>query len=126
MCIKNCFVNYQNDGINDKKLIEKNKKISNLFKKLKITDENEKNKVEENEKKDSMGLFSKIINYGKEVIKKQEQNYEKLTLKDIEDAQTELNNLLTEHCALCSEYLVENIQNSLIDEKKDYNEWAYV
>ena len=73
-----------------------------------------------------MGLFSKIINYGKEVIKKQEQNYEKLTLKDIEDAQTELNNLLTEQCALCSEYLVENIQNSLIDEKKDYNEWAYV
>ena len=126
MCIKNCFVNYQNDGITDKKLIEKNKKISNLFKKLKITDEKEKNKVEENEKKDSMGLFSKIINYGKEVIKKQEQNYEKLTLKDIEDAQTELNNLLTEQCALCSEYLVENIQNSLIDEKKDYNEWAYV
>ena len=126
ICIKNCFFNYENDGINDKKLVDKNKKISNLFKKLKITDEKEKNKMEDNDKKDSMGLFSKIINYGKEVIKKQEQNYEKLTLKDIEDAQNELNNLLTEQCPLCSEYLVENIQNSLINEKKDYNEWAYV
>ena len=71
-------------------------------------------------------LFSKIINYGKEVVKKQEQNNDKLTPKEIEEAQKELNNCLTEQCILCGEYLVENIQNSLIDENKDFIEWAYV
>ena len=71
-------------------------------------------------------LFSKIINYGKEVVKKQEQNNDKLTPKEIEEEQKELNNCLTEQCILCGEYLVENIQNSLIDENKDFIEWAYV
>ena len=127
ICIKNSLINYQNDGIKDKKLIEKNKKILELFKKLKIVEEKEKNKEDESDKKDIVGqLFSKIINYGKEVVKKQEQNSEKLTAKEIEEGQIELNNLLTDQCVLCGEYLVENIQNSLIDEDKDFIEWAYV
>ena len=127
ICIKNSLINYQNDGIKDKKLIEKNKKILELFKKLKIVEEKEKNKEDESDRKDIVGqLFSKIINYGKEVVKKQEQNSEKLTSKEIEEGQIELNNLLTEQCVLCGEYLVENIQNSLIDEDKDFIEWAYV
>ena len=127
ICIKNSLINYQNDGIKDKKLIEKNKKILELFKKLKIVEEKEKNKEDESDKKDIVGqLFSKIINYGKEVVKKQEQNSEKLTSKEIEEGQIELNNLLTDQCVLCGEYLVENIQNSLIDEDKDFIEWAYV
>ena len=126
ICIKNTLINYQNDGIKDKKLVEKNKKIIELFKKLKIVDEKEK-KEEENDEKGVVGqLFSKIINYGKEVVKKQEQNNDKLTPKEIEEAQKELNNCLTEQCILCGEYLVENIQNSLIDENKDFIEWAYV
>ena len=126
-CIKNSLINYQKEGIKDKKLIEKNKKILELFKKLKIIDEKDRNKDDENDKKDIMGqFFSKIINYGKEVVKKQDQNNEKLTAKEIEDGKTELNNLLTEQCVLCGEYMVENVQNSLIDEIKDYNEWAYI
>ena len=123
------MINYQNDGIKDKKLIEKNKRILELFKKLKITDEKDKKNEDESDKKDIMGMgqfFSKIINYGKEVVKKQEQNNEKLTLKDIEDGQIELNNLLTEQCVLCGEYMVENVQNSYIDEDKDFIEWAYL
>ena len=80
-------------------------------------------------KKDIVGMgqffLSKIINYGREVVKKQEQNYEKLSLKDIEDGQNELNNLLTEQCVLCGEYMIENVQNSFIDEEKDFSEWAY-
>ena len=127
ICIKNSLINYQNDGIKDKKLIEKNKRILELFKKLKITDEKDKKNEDESDKKDIMGqFFSKIINYGKEVVKKQEQNNEKLTLKDIEDGQIELNNLLTEQCVLCGEYMVENVQNSYIDEDKDFIEWAYL
>ena len=129
ICIKNSLINYQNDGIKDKKLIEKNKRILELFKKLKITDEKDKKNEDESDKKDIMGMgqfFSKIINYGKEVVKKQEQNNEKLTLKDIEDGQIELNNLLTEQCVLCGEYMVENVQNSYIDEDKDFIEWAYL
>ena len=128
-CIKNSLINYQNEGIKDKKLIEKNKKISELFKKLKITDEKDKNKEDENDKNDIMGMgqfFSKIISYGKEVVKKQDQNNEKLTNKEIEEGQNELNNLLTEQCVLCGEYMVENVQNSLIDEDKDFIEWAYI
>ena len=89
-------------------------------------EEKEKNKEDESDKKDIVGqLFSKIINYGKEVVKKK-QNSEKLTTKEIEEGQIELNNLLTDQCVLCGEYLVENIQNSLIDEDKDFIEWAYV
>ena len=127
ICIKNSLINYQNDGIKDKKLIEKNKRILELFKKLKINDEKDKKNEDESDKKDIMGqFFSKIINYGKEVVKKQEQNNEKLTLKDIEDGQIELNNLLTEQCVLCGEYMVENVQNSYIDEDKDFIEWAYL
>ena len=57
-------------------------------------------------------FFSKIINYGKEVVKKQDQNNEKLTTKEIEDGKNELNNLLTEQCVLCGEYMIENVQNS--------------
>ena len=126
-CIKNSLISYQNDGIKDKKLIEKNKRIAELFKKLKIIDENEKNKEQQSDKKDLMGQFiSKIISYGKEVVKKQEFIGERITLKEIEDSQIELNNLLTEQCILCGEYTVENIQNSLIDEDKDFIEWAYV
>ena len=94
---------------------------------MKLIEEKEKNKEDETDKKDIVGqLFSKIINYGKEVVKKQEQNNEKLTAKEIEEGQIELNNLLTEQCVLCGEYLVENIQNSLIDEDKDFIEWVYV
>ena len=126
-CIKNSLMNYQNDGIKDKKLIDKNKRISELFKKLKIIDEKEKNKEEQSDKKDLMGqLFSKIISYGKEVVKKQELSSDKLSAKEIEESQIELNNLLTEQCILCGEYTVENVQNSLIDEDKDFIEWAYV
>ena len=126
ICIKNSLINYQNDGIKDKKLIEKNKRILELFRKLRIIDEKEKNKEEENEKKDLMGLFSKIINYGKELGYKQEQKNERLTPKEKEESKIELNNLLTEQCVLCGEYMVENVQNSFIDEDKDFIEWAYV
>ena len=128
-CIKNSLINYQNDGIKDKRLIDKNKRISELFKRLKIIEEKEKKNEETDDKKDIVGMgqffLSKIINYGREVVKKQEQNYEKLSLKDIEDGQNELNNLLTEQCVLCGEYMIENVQNSFIDEEKDFSEWAY-
>ena len=111
------------------KLVEKNKKIAELFKKLKINEETEKNNEETNEKKDIMGMgqiFSKIINYGKEVVNKaKETSSEKLTLKEVEEEQKKLNNLLSEQCVFCGEYLVENVQNSLIDEEKDAIEWAY-
>ena len=129
ICIKNSLINYQKDGIKDKKLIEKNKRILELFKKLKINEEKEKKIEDESDKKDLIGMgqfFSKIINYGKEYVKKQELISEKITLKDIEEAQIELNNLLTEKCVLCGEYMVENVQNSYIDEDKDFIEWAYL
>ena len=129
ICIKNSLINYQNDGIKDKKLIEKNKRILELFKKLKINEEKEKKIEDESDKKDLIGMgqfFSKIINYGKEYVKKQELISEKVTLKDIEEGQIELNNLLTEKCVLCGEYMVENVQNSYINEDKDFIEWAYL
>ena len=128
-CIKNSLINYQKEGVNNQQLIEKNKKILELFKKLKIVDEKDKNREDENDKKDIMGMgqfFSKIISYGKEVVKKQDQSNEKLTNKEIEEGLNELNNLLTEQCVLCGEYMIENVQNSLIDENKDFIEWAYI
>ena len=129
ICIKKCLKNYENEGVKQEKLIEKNKKIAELFKKLKINEENEKNK-EEVERKDIVGMgqiiFSKIINYGKEVVNKaKEPSSEKLTIKEIEEEQKKLNNLLSEQCVFCGEYLVESIQNSLIDVEKDAIEWAY-
>ena len=129
ICIKKCLKNYENEGVKQEKLIEKNKKIAELFKKLKINEENEKNKEEGTERKDIMGMgqiFSKIINYGKEVVNKaKEPSNEKLTIKEIEEEQKKLNSLLSEQCVFCGEYLVENVQNSLIDEEKDAIEWAY-
>ena len=129
ICIKKCLKNYENEGVKQEKLIEKNKKIAELFKKLKINEENEKNKEEGTERKDIMGMgqiFSKIINYGKEVVNKaKEPSSEKLTIKEIEEEQKKLNSLLSEQCVFCGEYLVENVQNSLIDEEKDAIEWAY-
>ena len=129
ICIKKCLKNYENEGVKLEKLIEKNKKIAELFKKLKINEETEKGNEESNEKKDIMGMgqiFSKIINYGKEVVNKaKEPSSEKLTIKEIEEEQKKLNNLLSEQCVFCGEYLVESIQNSLIDEEKDAIEWAY-
>ena len=129
ICIKNSLINYQKEGIKDIKLKEKNKRILELFKKLKINEEKERKNEDESDKKDLIGMgqfFSKIINYGKEYVKKQELNSEKVTLKDIEEGQIELNNLLTEKCVLCGEYMVENVQNSYIDEEKDFIEWAYL
>ena len=129
ICIKKCLKNYENEGVKLEKLIEKNKKIAELFKKLKINEETDKGNEESNEKKDIMGMgqiFSKIINYGKEVVNKaKEPSSEKLTIKEIEEEQKKLNNLLSEQCVFCGEYLVESIQNSLIDEEKDAIEWAY-
>ena len=129
ICIKKCLKNYENEGVKMEKLVEKNKKIAELFKKLKINEESEKNNEETNEKKDIMGMgqiFSKIINYGKEVVNKaKETSSEKLTLKEVEEEQKKLNNLLSEQCVFCWEYLIENVQNSLIDEEKDAIEWAY-
>ena len=129
ICIKKCLKNYENEGVKQEKLIEKNRKIAELFKKLKINEENEKNKEEGTERKDIMGMgqiFSKIINYGKEVVNKaKEPSSEKLTIKEIEEEQKKLNSLLSEQCVFCGEYLVENVQNSLIDEEKDAIEWAY-
>ena len=129
ICIKKCLKKYENEGVKQEKLIEKNKKIAELFKKLKINEENEKNKEEGTERKDIMGMgqiFSKIINYGKEVVNKaKEPSNEKLTIKEIEEEQKKLNSLLSEQCVFCGEYLVENVQNSLIDEEKDAIEWAY-
>ena len=129
ICIKKCLKNYENEGVKQEKLIEKNRKIDELFKKLKINEENEKNKEEGTERKDIMGMgqiFSKIINYGKEVVNKaKEPSSEKLTIKEIEEEQKKLNSLLSEQCVFCGEYLVENVQNSLIDEEKDAIEWAY-
>ena len=55
-----------------------------------------------------------------------ELNSEKLTKQEIEEEQKKLNELLSEQCVFCGEYLVENVQNSLIDEEKDAIEWAYV
>jgi len=131
ICIKKCLKNYEKDGVKKKALIEKNKKIADLFKKLKINEEPEKSKEEGNEKKDIMGssmgqIFSKIINIGKEVVNKtKELNSEKLSTKEIEEEQKKLNELLSEQCVFCGEYLIENVQNSLIDEEKDAIEWAY-
>ena len=131
ICIKKCLKNYEKDGIKKKELIEKNKIIAELFKKLKINEEPEKDKDESNEKKDILGssmgqIFSKIINIGKEVVNKtKELNSEKLSSKEIEEEQKKLNELLSEQCVFCGEYLVENVQNSLIDEDKDAIEWAY-
>ena len=131
ICIKKCLKNYEKDGVTKNSLIEKNKKIAELFKKLKINEEPEKNKEESNEKKDVLGssmgnLFSKIINIGKEVVNKtKELNSEKLSTKEIEEEQKKLNELLSEQCVFCGEYLIENVQNSLIDEEKDAIEWAY-
>ena len=131
ICIKKCLKNYENEGVKQEKLIEKNKKIAELFKKLKINEEKEIIKEEVNERNDIMGMgqkiFSKIINYGKEVVNKtKELNSEKLTKQEIEEEQKKLNELLSEQCVFCGEYLVENVQNSLIDEEKDAIEWAYV
>ena len=129
ICIKKCLKNYEKEGVKQKTLIEKNNKIAELFKKLKINEENDKVKEEGNEKKDLMGMgqiFSKIINYGKEVVNKtKEFNSDKMTNKEIEEEQKKLNELLSEQCVFCGEYLVENVQNSLIDEEKDAIEWAY-
>ena len=127
-CIKKCLKNYENEGVKQEKLIQKNKKIEALFKKLRITEESDKNKNEGNEGKNMLGMgqfFSKIINYGKEVVKIKEQIGEKLSAKEIEEAQKNLNELLSEQCVFCGEYLVENVQNSLIDEEKDKIEWDY-
>ena len=131
ICIKKCLKNYENEGVKQEKLIEKNKKIAELFKKLKINEENEKSKEEGTERKDIMGMgqiiFSKILNYGKEVVyKAKEPSSEKLTIKEIEEEQKKLNELLSDQCVFCGEYLVENVQNSLIDEEKDAIEWAYL
>ena len=123
ICIKKCLKNYENEGVKQEKLIEKNKKIAELFKKLKINEEKEIIKEEVNERND----VDTDSHTGLPVVNKtKELNSEKLSTKEIEEEQKKLNELLSEQCVFCGEYLVENVQNSLIDEEKDAIEWAYV
>ena len=121
ICIKNSLVDYEKTGILNNKIKEKTKKIIKYFKKLKI--EKDIPEKKENTSNDIAGILSKIISYGKDVVKMQDQNSNKLTDKEKEEMTKELNNLLSEQCILCGEYLVDSVQCSLIDEEKDFIEW---
>ena len=120
-CIRECLLNYEASGLDY--VHEKNIKINELFlelgyiEKSSFDDVNKKKKIAKTEEEkittDLKGMANDILNKLK--FKKQENNDDKLNINDEKrkEIEKELNDILSEQCVLCGDYMVDSIQCSV-------------
>ena len=132
-CIRDTLLNYQLTGLTYLK--EKNIRIDELFYDLglstkqnfrlkgvgsKLISEEEEDKKVPEKQQNTGGIFNKIMNI--KIFDKQESPLANLKDERIQSLKNELNNILSEQCVLCGDYMVDSIQCSLDKKREDKKE----
>jgi hypothetical protein len=125
-CIRKCLIDYEITGLDY--IHEKNVKIDDLFYRLGMSKQKlfvnyGQNKIKENketeekkpqEEQGVSSIFNKFkINIDLPVFKRQEAAEDKSNKASSKNLVVELNELLSEQCVLCGDYMVDSIQFSI-------------
>ena len=128
-CIKKCLLDYEASGL--EYLHKNNIKIDELYFDLGMTnqksflsinpDKNKEKEIEEKKQQEEQciaaGFFNKIKKNLDPVFKNQEKPVNKNT-KNRQELISQLNEILSQQCILCGDYMVDSIQCSICRPEK--------